>query len=276
MSQKLLKTISRRTFIGLVMVFALAPLVWGVLTSLKSSDAILQSPPQWIPSPITFDHYIAVFTTSNLPLYMMNSLIVAGAATVLALAVATYGAYAAARLRFRGKSTVLMVVLMTSMVPGIAVLIPLYALAVKIGLYDSHLVLVLVFAAWQMPMAMWIIRGFIEALPLELEQAAAVDGCSRIGAFHRVVLPNLRAGMGAASLIVFLFVWNDWLIASILVNSRDKTLLQVGLFQFVADTGVQWGQFMAYAVASSIPVIILFILLERSFVRGLTSGATKG
>jgi len=266
----------RRVFIGLVIVFALAPLVWGVLTSLKPTQQILTQPPQWLPWPITFEHYIAVFQSSNLPQYMLNSLIVAAGATILALVVAMYGAYAGARLRFRGKSTVLMVVLMTSMVPGIAVLIPLYALSVRTGLYDSHLALVLVFAAWQMPMALWILRGFIEGLPHELEQAAMVDGCSRIGAFHRVILPNLRAGLGAAALIVFLFVWNDWLIASALVNSQDKTLLQVGLFQYIADTGVQWGRFMAYAIASSIPVIVLFLFLERSFVRGLTSGATKG
>lgn len=268
--------IAQRVFIGFVVVFAMAPLVWGVLTSLKPTQTILQSPPQWFPWPITFEHYAAVFTSSNLPLYMLNSLVVAVGATVLALVVALYGAYAGARLKFRGKSSVLVVVLMTSMVPGIAVLIPLYALAVRTGLYDTHIALILVFGAWQMPMALWIIRGFIENLPVELEQAAMVDGCTRIGAFRRVILPNLRAGMGAAALIVFLFVWNDWLIASALVTSSDKTLLQVGLFQFVADTGVQWGRFMAYAVASSVPVIILFLALERSFVRGLTSGATKG
>ncbi|MGB4135426.1 MAG: carbohydrate ABC transporter permease [Microbacterium sp.] len=268
--------VARRIFLAVIVVFATAPLLWGVSTSLKSSSAILQSPPQWLPWPITFEHYVAVFTTSNLPLYMFNSLVVAVAATVLALVAALYGAYAGARLRFRGKSSILFVVLMTSMVPGIAVLIPIFALAVRLGLYDTHLVLILVFSAWQMPMALWIIRGFIEGLPEELEQAAMVDGCTRVGAFHRVIVPNLRAGLGSAALIVFLFVWNDWLIASALINSPERTLLQVGLFQFVSDTGVQWGRFMAYAITSSVPVIVLFLFLERSFVRGLTSGATKG
>lgn len=268
--------IARRIFVGFVVVFAMAPLVWGILTSLKAQSAILLSPPQWLPWPITFEHYINVFTSSNLPLYMLNSLIVAAGATLLALVVALYGAYAGARLRFRGKSSALVVILMTSMVPGIAVLIPLYALAVRLGVYDTHFVLILVFSAWQMPMALWIIRGFIETLPVELEHAAMVDGCTQIGAFHRVIVPNLRAGLGSAALIVFLFVWNDWLIASALVSSADRTLLQVGLFQFVSDTGVQWGRFMAYAVTSSIPVIVMFLALERSFVRGLTSGATKG
>jgi multiple sugar transport system permease protein len=276
MLQKKMLTGVRRMFIGVMIVFAVAPLLWGVLTSLKPTGAILNSPPQWFPWPITFEHYENVLASSNLPLYMLNSFTVAVGATVLALVVATYGAYAGARLRFKGKSSVLMIVLMTSMVPGIAVLIPLYALAVRTGLYDTHLVLVLVFGAWQMPMALWILRGFIENLPVELEEAAMIDGCSRIGAFHRIILPNLRAGLGAAALIVFLFVWNDWLIASALVNSTDKTLLQVGLFQFISDTGVQWGRFMAYAVISSLPVIVLFLFLERSFVRGLTSGATKG
>lgn len=268
--------IARRIFVGIVVVFAMTPLAWGVLTSLKPQATILLSPPQWFPWPITFEHYIDVFTSSNLPLYMFNSLVVAVGATLLALVVALYGAYAGARLKFRGKSSALVVILMTSMVPGIAVLIPLYALAVRLGVYDTHFVLILVFSAWQMPMALWIIRGFIETLPVELEHAAMVDGCTQIGAFHRVIVPNLRAGLGSAALIVFLFVWNDWLIASALVSSADKTLLQVGLFQFVSDTGVQWGRFMAYAVASSIPVIVMFLALERSFVRGLTSGATKG
>ena len=263
-------------YLAIVLIFAVSPLLWGLITSLKLSKDIITFPPKWLPIPMTFEHYAAVLTGSKLLLYLWNNLIVAVGTIILSLVIGVHGAYATSRFNFKFKNIIVFGILATSMVPGISILVPLYLSSVKMNLHDTFISLILVYSAWQMPTVLWILRGFIDRIPRELEEAAYIDGCSRLGAFYRITMPALRPGLGAAAILVFVFVWNDWLISSVLTISDSKRLLQVGLYRYVGDYGVEWGRFMAYVMISTIPIIAAFLALQRAFIQGLTSGSVKG
>ncbi len=256
--------------------FSLFPIYWAVNTSLKPESAIVTFPPKWWPSAPALEHYINVVTQSTMPQNYLNSIVLAAGTIALVVALAAHAAYAAARFEFRGKNSLLFILLATVMVPGIVTLIPVYLIAVKVGLHDTKLVLVLVFAAWQTPTVVWLLRAFFENIQRELDEAAMIDGCTRLGAFYRVVLPLAQPGLAAAAILVFVWVWNEFIIALNLTASNATRPLTVGLYFFVAETGIQWGKMAAAASLALLPVIAVFALLQRRFIQGLTAGAAKG
>ena len=256
--------------------FALLPIVWAVSTSFKPAAEVVNSSASWIPKHLTFDNYRTVLGQSMVPIYLRNTIIVSLVSVVVTLTIALPAAYAAARLPFRGQKATLFFILVSSMIPGIAVLEPTYYLAVRVGLYDSFMGLILVYAGWQVPTSVWILRGFITSIPVEIEEAGRIDGCSRVGTFFRLVLPMLRPGLGGAFVLAFVYVWNDFLFASTLVSTDSRRMISVGLYNFLTTTGVQWGQLTAAVVVSLVPIIILFASLNRLLVSGLTAGSTKG
>jgi ABC-type glycerol-3-phosphate transport system permease component len=195
---------------------------------------------------------------------------------ILVLVLGVHAGYAAARFEFRGKKPLLFILLATVMVPGIVTLIPVYMMAVQFGLHDTHLVLILVFAAWQTPTVVWLLQAFFENIPRDLDEAALIDGCSRLGAFYRIVLPLSQPGLAAAAILVTVWVWNEFIIALNLTASDAVRPLTVGLFFFVSESGIQWGKMAAAASIALLPIIILFAFLQRRFIQGLTAGATKG
>jgi ABC-type glycerol-3-phosphate transport system permease component len=195
---------------------------------------------------------------------------------VVALLVSVHAAYAMARFRFRGKNLVMLGLLATSMIPGIAILVPLYDLSVHAKLYDTFAGLVIVYAAWNVPILVWLLRGFFESVPIELEEAARIDGCSRLRAFYKIVLPMSQPGLLAAAIMVIMFVWNDFLIAFTLTISENRRLLSVGLYTYISNYGVEWGQLTAATMIALLPVVAVFFLLQRRLVEGLMAGALKG
>jgi len=265
------------TYVGLIAVsaFALLPILWGISTSFKSENAVL-SDTGWIPRTFTLENYRLVLFQSKIPLYLLNTLIVAGLTVLCTIVVALFGAYAAARFRFRGRTTSLFLILMTSMIPGIAILVPLYFLAVKAGLYNSFAALVIVYTAWQIPTVIWMLKGFFESIPASLEEAGRVDGASHWRIMIQLIFPLATPGIAAASVIAFVYVWNDFLIASTMVSSDDLRLVSVGLYNFQSQYGVVWGQLMAAVVVTLIPIVLVFSVMERRIVAGLSAGATKG
>ena len=254
--------------------FALFPILWGFSTSLKTSGNAMAIPPQWIPQPATLDNY-ALVMGSSLPRYFLNSVIVSLLTVLLTVVVAALGGYAAARFDFRGKNPVLLGILSTVMVPGVVILVPLYMIASATGIVDTYLVLVLVFAAWQSPAILWLMRGFFESIPRDLEEAARVDGCTPLGAFVWVILPLAQPGLAAAAILVFVYVWNEFIVALALTTSDDMRVLPVGLYFYISAFGVQWGQLTAAITVAILPVIAVFVALQRHFIQGLTSGASK-
>jgi len=256
--------------------FAIFPIVWAVLTSLKQEASIFLYPPRWIPDPVTLENYAHVFYSSHMPRYFLNSLFVVLMTILLSLTLSSHGGYAAARFAFKGKNALLFMILLTVMIPGIVVLIPLYMLATQVGLLDTYWALIFVYTAWQIPTVLWFMRGFFETIPQELEEAALIDGCSRLQAFYRIIWPLTRPGLAAAAIIVFVNVWNEFIIALTLTTSDAKRLVPIGLYYYIGAYGIEWGKLMAAVCMALIPVIVLFIFLQRSFIRGLSSGAIKG
>jgi ABC-type glycerol-3-phosphate transport system permease component len=256
--------------------FVLVPLAWFVVTSLKTTAMVTAYPPKWIPTPLTGMNYKAVVLGSNMPRYFFNSTVVAIGTIVLTLLLSSLAGYATARFNFRGKNSILFAILATSMIPGIAILPSLYMLSVQLGLHDTYSVLIIVFSAWQIPSVVWIMRGFFESIPRSLDEAALVDGCNLVQCLWRIILPISQPGLAASAILVFVYVWNDWLLAITLTISEKMRLVPVGLYNYIKDLGVEWGKFTAYTILSIVPVIVLFLLLQTRFIEGLTAGAHKG
>jgi multiple sugar transport system permease protein len=260
----------------LACLFALIPILWGVTTALKPPTDVLAMPPKWLPIPPTLENFKQVITGSNLLTYFKNSIFVGGSSVLLTMFLSIHAAYAAARFSFPGKNIILFTMLSIGMIPLISVVSPLYLVAAEIGLHDTFLGVIIVYTAWRLAPVVLLLKGFIESIPSELEEAAMIDGCSRLTAFYRATLPLMHGGLASAALLSFIFVWNDFLIAYTLTISDSKRLIQSGLYLYITAFGVEWGQLMAAVVVALAPVLILFLLLQTRFIEGLTAGATKG
>lgn len=257
-------------------VFVLAPLLWGLSTSLKNAEDIFSSAVGWIPTTIDLSNYTSVLQSQSFLRYVFNSVVVVAISMVVSVGLAVHAAYAVSRYRFPAKNFLLFLVWSTVMLPGVSIIVPLYLLAVDLGIYDTIFVVVLAYSAWLVPTLIWLLRGFVDTVPYELEEAAMIDGCSRFKSFYIIVLPLLRPGLAASAVLVFVTIWNDFLLAFSLTLQDENRLLQTGLYMFVTESGVEWGPLMAAAIGSMIPVVILFACLQRSFIQGLTGGAVKG
>jgi ABC-type glycerol-3-phosphate transport system permease component len=260
----------------LMALFAVLPILWALLTSVKDMGEILAYPPVFFPSSITIENYRSVIFGSGLLRYMFNTMFVAAIAIGIVLVGASHCAYAVSRIRFAGRESLMFLILAASMVPLVSLLSPLYLIWSGLGLYDTYLGMALVFAAWQMPTAVWLIRGFIEAVPYEVEEAAMIDGCSRLKCFYKIVFPIVQPGLVATAIVIFIFIWNDFLIATALTISDSRRLMQVGLYRYLGDLGVDWGRFSAYTILSILPVVVVFVTLQKRLISGLVGGAIKG
>jgi ABC-type glycerol-3-phosphate transport system permease component len=272
----LLRRVAPYAGLCLAVLFALLPILWACSTALKPGREISAWPPHWIPDTVTLQNFDRGVWSSKFLLYLRNTIIVIALALALAIPPALHAAWAAARLRFRGKQTLLLVMWATTMIPGIAVLVPLYLIAVQLGLFDTFWVLAIVYGAWAVPTLVWLLRRFMAAVPVELEEAAMLDGCSRLGAFYRVTLRLTPAGIFAGAVFVFVNIWNEFMIGYGLVQSDAHRIIQVGLYAFVTEVGIEWGPMMATLTASLVPIFLFYFLLQRFFIRGLIGGAVKG
>jgi len=261
----------------LAALFAVIPILWAVLTSLKNPQEVALYPPTFFPKNLTFENYFgAVFYNSTFLHYLFNTALIVAVATVLCLTCAAHAAHAVARYKFRGSNVLMLAMFSTIMIPGVAVVIPLYLLSVKTGIYDTILVLILVYSAWLTPTLVWLLRGFVIGIPVELEEAARIDGYSRLGAFYRVTFPLLRSGLLAGSVLIFANIWNEFLLGYSLVQSDTSRVVQVGIYANLTEVGVQWGRLTAAAVTAMLPVLIMYAFLQKAFVQGLSAGAVKG
>lgn len=266
----------RGAVVALALLFALAPIYWTINTSLKGNGEIVSFPPTWFPMQATVEHWVGVLFGSSFPREVLNSVLLGLGTIVIVLALGVHAGYAAAMHEFKGKHTVLLILLMSTMIPGVVTIIPQYFLAVQLGIFDTFTLLLLVFSAWQLPMVVWIMKGFFEGLPRELEESARVDGCSRLRAFYSVILPLSWPGLAASAIIVFVWVWNEFIIGLTLTQSPNIQPLTVGIYGFIGETGIDWGRITAGAAIALIPVAVFFMIFQRKFVQGLTSGSTKG
>ncbi|GGO80383.1 carbohydrate ABC transporter permease [Wenjunlia tyrosinilytica] len=270
---------TRRIVLTLLAVFTLAPLYVMVSSSLKPLGDV-QSRFTWWPSTFTVRPYLDIWDTVPLADYFVNSLIVSVSATVLSVAVAVFAAYAISRYRFRGRRVFSVAVLSTQMFPGILFLLPLFLIFVNIGnttgiaLYGSRAGLIITYLTFSLPFSVWMLVGYFDSIPRDLDEAALVDGNGPIGALFRVVVPAAVPGIVAVSVYAFMTAWGEVLFASVMTNDTTRTLA-VGLQGYATQTDVYWNQVMAASLVVSLPVVAGFLLLQRYLVAGLTAGAVK-
>lgn len=270
---------TRRIILAFLTAFALLPVYVMVSSSLKPLEDVTGKF-QWIPSEITIRPYFDIWDTVPLAHYFMNSLMVAGAATVLSVTIAVFSAYAVSRYRFKGKRVFTVTVLSTQMFPGILFLLPLFLIFVNIGnstgvaLYGSRGGLILTYLTFSLPFSIWMLIGYFDSIPRDLDEAAMVDGCGPFGALFRVVVPAAIPGIVAVSVYAFMTAWGEVLFASVMTNDETRTLA-VGLQGYATQNDVYWNQIMAASLVVSVPVVAGFLLLQRYLVAGLTAGAVK-
>ena len=259
-----------------ITLFAIFPIVWALLTSLKEEAAIITTVMQYIPEKITFQNYVDIWTRSNFPILLTNSAITTAMTVVICATLGTLASYAIARFQFRGRRELMLFYLVIRMFPAVMIIIPLFILMRNVGLLDSRLGLALAYTTFLLPVFIWMMKGFFDAVPLELEDAARIDGCSRIGAMIRVILPLVVGGLVATAVFVAIGAWNEFLFALMMTTSTGSRTWPVGLQLMVGEFQLPWGTLAAGGIVSIVPVVILFALVQRALVRGLTAGAVKG
>ena len=259
--------------------FVLVPIYVMITTSIKPLVDV-QGAFTWWPSTITFQPFIDIWKTVPLGTYFVNSLIVALAASVLSVIVAIFASYAVSRWRFRGRTVFTTTILSTQMFPGVLFLLPLYLIFININntfgiqLVGTRTGLIITYLTFTLPFSIWMLSGYFDNIPRELDEAAKVDGASALGTLFRVILPVARPGVVAVLVYSFMTAWGEVLFASVLTNQDSRTLA-VGLGEYSTEVNVYWNQIMAASLVVSIPVVVGFLLLQRSFVAGLSAGAVK-
>ncbi|MGM1060666.1 carbohydrate ABC transporter permease [Saccharothrix sp. Mg75] len=253
------------------------PVYWMVLTAFKPAKDIQAATPTFLPLSLTFEHFGTAVAARGFWSFWRNSLVVAGGAVALALVVALLAAFAVARLRWRGRRGFVLMVFVAQMTPWEALLIPVYVIARDTGVLDTLWVLTLVYFMITLPFTIVTLRGFLAAIPVDLEEAALVDGCSRAQAFRRVVFPLLAPGLLATSLFGFITAWNEFAFANVLIiKDQDDRTLPVWLSSFSNTFGTDWGATMAASTLFMLPVLLVFLVLQGRVTTGITGGAVKG
>jgi len=258
-----------------ICVVALFPILWGLSTSLKPANAILEYPPQLIPAAPTLEHYRQLLTT-GIHKYILNSGIVSIVTVFLCVLLAALAGYALARFSFRGKSLVLFVIVAVMSIPLPSLMVPTFTFLALLGLNNTLTGLVLLYTAYQLPLAVWVLYGYFQTIPSEFENAAMIDGYSRLQALRRVVLPLSRPGLIAAGLFTLTFAWNDFVVAVVMNSSDDARTLPVAIYNYLGFFGREWGPLTAAAMVSIVPVIVVFVVFQKYFLSGMTGGGVKG
>lgn len=263
------------------MLIICVPGLWVVLNSFRPTVEIMAKPPVWIPQELNLDHYRAMFGgvgEGGVPVkrYFMNSLIISVTSTIIAIFVGMAGGYAFARYRFKGKAAIFIGLMLTRAVPGVSLSLPLFIVMARTGLIDTHLGLILVYVSLNVPFTIWLIDGFFRQIPVELAEAAEIDGCTRWQAFWKVEFPVARAGVASAGIFAFLTSWNEYALASQLTRSTFSKTMPVGLRDFTSEFTINWGGMCALAVLMIIPALILTFIVQKHLVAGLTFGGVKG
>jgi multiple sugar transport system permease protein len=258
-----------------VILLSLGPFLWLLKTSLVPESRIFVRPLEYLPSTVTLENFVMLFERMNFFGYFANSFVVAIGSTVLGLIVSMSSSYAFARFRFRGRRFFMTLFLVIPMFPTVLILIPIYDIMRVTGLLNTYASLIVAYSSFTIPFAVWMMTGYFAALPVEMEEAARVDGCSRLGAFVRVLLPTAVPGISATALYIFIVSWNEYTFAAMLAQDEAVRTLPVALQFFITEFTVNWGLLAAGGVIVSLPVILLFIVLQRQLIAGLTAGAVK-
>ncbi len=276
MTSRIFLTLAHRLAILAYIVFALFPLFWLLKVSVTPNDLLYSEGVRMWPSHATLDHYRYVIQNSAFPTFFKNSVIVAGSTALAVTVLSSLSGYALSRFRFKGKYWIVALMLITQMFPLVMLVAPIFKMLSPLGLTNSLTGLVIVYTAFNVPFATFLMQSFFDGIPKDLEEAAMIDGASRFTAFRQIILPLTLPGIAATLGFVFTAAWSELLFALMLISGNQSATFPVGLLTFVSKFSVDFGQMMAAGVLALIPACLFFLLIQRYLVQGLTAGAVKG
>jgi multiple sugar transport system permease protein len=257
-----------------IVLFALGPYLWMLLTSLRVESTLFSPQRTLWPDVLTAANYVRLFTKTSFTVNLLHSLIVALGTVVLGLALSVTAAYAFSRYRFAGRRMLMLTFLLVNMFPLILLIIPLFVTMRVLGLLDTHLALILAHSTFSIPFAIWMMTSYFDAIPRSLDEAALVDGCSPLGAMWRITLPLAMPGVIATGIYIFITSWNEYLYASVLAGQRVRTLT-VAVQTLIGEYEIAWGLLTAGGVVGALPVTVLFLLIQKRLIAGMTQGGVK-
>lgn len=260
----------------LVVIVLLFPFLWMFSTALKPPDEVFAPAPRWVPANPTLDNFTHILGATPFPRYFMNSVLVAFVTMALSVLITIFAGYALSRYNFRGKGTFSLWLLVSQMFPPTLLIIPIFVLMLETSLYNTYASLIITYGTFALPFSTWMMRSYFDTVPPDLEEAAMVDGCTRLQALARVVLPLAAPGIATVALFIFILAWQEYMFALTLTRTTEMRTLPVGISLFLGEYRVLWGSLMAGSVVVTVPVILLFGYLQKYIVQGLTLGAVKG
>jgi multiple sugar transport system permease protein len=263
------------TILLLVGLAVLTPVLWMLSTSLKNDTEIFTIPPRWIPMDVTVIAFQRIWTDYPFARYFFNSFFVVSVSTLISLAFSCLAGYGASRFHFRGKGMFLTFLLVTQMFPSIMLLIPFYKIIQTLGLINTHTALIMTYISFTIPFCSWMMMGYFQSIPKELDEAAAIDGSGRFRTFSQIVLPLALPGVAATAIYSFITGWNEYMFALVLTQSETMKTVPVGIGQLIGQYKVMWNDMMAASLVAIIPLIIIFLFFQRFLISSLTAGAVK-
>ncbi len=269
-------TVVRLAFIGIICTFSLFPVLWCLSTSLKTESEIYRLPPSWIPEIVTLKHYKEILGRSDMMHYFVNTVILSTGTTLITMVVSVLAAYGFSRYKFTGSRCLIWTILFARVLPRVSVIIPYYIILKEMKLLNTYQGLMLVYLTICLPVAVWMLKGYFDNLPVEVEEAAVVDGCSPFGVLVKIVIPMCKPILATVAMNAFILSWNEFLFALTMTDGKAMRPIAVGLAFFIDEMGVHWGELMAASMLMSVPAVIFFSLAQNQMVRGLSAGAMKG
>lgn len=260
----------------LLVAVCLFPFLWMGVSSVKVLRELYTIPPTWIPQAPTLDNYWTVLFDSNIPRYFLNSVVISVGSTALAMVLAIFASYGFARFRFRGKAFYQSFVLVGQLLPTAAIIVPLFITLRVLGLVNTYWGLILVYMIITLPLSVWMLTSYFKAIPVELEEAAIIDGSSRLGVLFRITLPLSTPGLIAVMVYAFVTTWNEFIFALCFATDSSVKTLPIGLAEFTTEFNTDWGAVMAASMIMTIPIALLFLSMQKLFIGGMMAGATKG
>ncbi|WP_329019111.1 carbohydrate ABC transporter permease [Streptomyces sp. NBC_00690] len=271
------RTRRRDNVLGLLVAAVMGfPVYWMVLTAFRPATDVLSNPPVFWPNGFTLDNFSRAMGTETFWANVRSSVLIGLGTVLVSLVIGTLAAFALARFRFAGRKAFVVVILGVQMIPLTALVIPVYLLVNDAGMTDTLIGVILTYLVFMLPFTVWLLHGFIAGIPVELEEAAMVDGCTRLGAFRRVILPLLAPGLVATSIFAMIQAWNEYVLVYVLLSSPEKQTLSIWLVSFQTGFGTDYGGLMAGATLTALPVVVFFLFVQRKIAAGLTVGAIKG
>ena len=273
--KKIMAGAAMYALLGLLASLVLIPVLWMVSTAFKSYGETIAKPPRWIPQQISFEAFGRLWSEYPFGTYFKNSFVIVLFSMAVSVFASCLAGYGLTRFKFRGRNSVMTFILVTQMFPSVMLLVPFYSIIGKMHLLDTHLGLILVYISFTVPFCTWTMLGFFRALPLDLDEAARIDGCNSWQCFSRIILPLTLPGIASTSIYAFITSWNEYMFAFILTSRPEMKTLSVGIAEMNGFQQIRWNDMMAASLMASLPLILLFICLQKYFVSGLTSGAVK-